>query len=98
MNMVTAVFLAFCSRFQNVFNERYRFGEFYRLVIRNLYLIAGKKDVSQILYVVLVTITGVTRTFHPSLANVPQGLSKHIVFVWVIHLHLSSSGSYYAVD
>lgn len=82
--MVTAVFLAFCSRFQNVFNERNRLGEFYRVVIRISYLVAGEKDVPQILYVVLVTITGVTRTFHPSLANVRQGLSKHIVFFRVI--------------
>lgn len=82
--MVTAVFLAFCSQFQNVFNERTRFGESFRIVIRNSYLIAGKKDVSQILYVVLVTTTGVTSTLHPSLANVRRGLSKHIVFVRII--------------
>lgn len=74
--MVTAVFIdlspctAFFSRFQNVFNERNRLGDFYRIVIRNSYLIAGNKKISQILYSAVVTITGVTCTFHPSLANV----------------------------
>lgn len=50
-----------------------RLGDFYRILIHNSYLIPGNKDVSQILYSVVVTITEGTRTSHPSLANVRQG-------------------------